>query len=746
MLSKINPGDSANLLLGLDACWYDVSSDNCPFRQAEQIAFKANDESLNNGAVQKNARWGDLSLTTHDDLPDLVNELFDYSVLPFSPQTKNFSVPTSALMLCDPLYEENTSRLCEYIGVDKAHHQEFGYVLIKVKRQDQSHDFQGLEGGIARRIKIEDHWQREGLRAVGRLRVKEKINRAGCLDAIVSARQAERYLDYFYNFGTHLVSSVTQGDIIFQVFSYPLPRFAQLKNKMLADFGQLHLSGLSVLSFHSLLTIDWDVNYGHIRSAANDGLLQGSIGDGHWYEHALLKKNILLTPFLNFQAESTALTVLEPFTASTAIAIKFSPQNKLMTQFRACAWDRLLKAAFFQSFGNAIQMPCTPIFAKQEHSLLGYQAKYLNSKQSTFTSMVNDLDIITVREEYKLLLLNNNYCAIRIEIDADKTIKLVNDKLDICCYQLMVKNQSKSLPVISVSDTAFASKKMLIATMQGGFFLQNHTGDRRLTVFEGMQLGDGEQYKHSCFKKVVIDDDLQAPKPDFIRQNVTSIYALYQLSKIIQLAPSLYPIEDVSLSVDYIDWITPHLAQLMQLLIDDDHLDVFQQSRCDFLEEIKDGRIYAPIDSNILQGCINELLQLMTDIKQAEVQGIMLSKTLHNIDSQGIRLITQTEQLKESFKAIDDRLTKLLALLSIESFKDNALLQAMADSSMVLEDNIGFLRPAILMKMTAFYLRMSKPIVESVTNVAQQNLSCLVSLADVIMQQLTPSLSCRKKQ
>src|SRR6185503_17202737 len=120
----------------------------------------------------------------------------------------------------------------------------------------------------------------------------------------LTAAQAQQCLDVFSQWGTHFVSRISVGDLIFQVFCYRSAQYATVKR----EFASNDFSGYNAVNFASLTT---DANtgthgfvavFGKITCMSGDPAVQQSIASGQWRDLKWTGGDSILAPVLNGQS------------------------------------------------------------------------------------------------------------------------------------------------------------------------------------------------------------------------------------------------------------------------------------------------------------------------------------------------------------------------------------------------------------------------------------------------------------
>ncbi|GAB3121037.1 hypothetical protein GCM10027160_37880 [Streptomyces calidiresistens] len=101
--------------------------------------------------------------------------------------------------------------------------------------------------------------------------------------------QAQKYLDFFAVYGTHFVSEITYGDIIYQAFSYERAFFDARVKKLFDQLaeGASQVTGLEALDFRAVTAEPYGRSggvkeYGGILSYSRDPDLAATVTAGRW--------------------------------------------------------------------------------------------------------------------------------------------------------------------------------------------------------------------------------------------------------------------------------------------------------------------------------------------------------------------------------------------------------------------------------------------------------------------------------
>ena len=342
MSASMRLGESVNLVEGLAPGWFDGAGGSGPFEVPPREALLGLEAQAQKGT----GAWCGLDIGFHASIESLLDALFDYRVRPMPGDGGRFDLPPSALMLGGGRRAATLARLELLLGVPVAQLERGGLVLLQFRRDDAGEQHPLEEGGIGRRIQVERYWTREGRHAVGRLRVAERGGDGR--EPVLRQRQAERYIDYLYEYGTHFVSRIGTGDRLFQVLACQPGRHELLRSlwRQAAGAGE---PGVSAAAFAAYLGDAWIGWHGHLVSAAQDPVFERSILDGLWrLPEAGMRASLLAA------LHRDAGAWLDGFRRSVPVRLGFSAHSPYMEPSRASAWQRVAKGALLQRYGDAL--------------------------------------------------------------------------------------------------------------------------------------------------------------------------------------------------------------------------------------------------------------------------------------------------------------------------------------------------------------------------------------------------------
>ncbi|GGA41159.1 hypothetical protein [Dyella nitratireducens] len=498
MGATVQLGNSVNVLHGLRPAWFGASGTVVPFDLPPCAAWAGFPVSEPSGR----GSWGSPEVGLHDTIESLVDALFAYRVRPILADAGRFALPPSALMLGGGRRAAALASLSALLHLPVEQLDGGGLVLLQLRREDADHRHEAEEGGVGRRIHIDNYWTREGLHAMGRLRVAGHVRRHGDVDVIVHKQQADRYLDYFDTCGTHFVTRIGMGNRLFQVMVCHPQRYRLLRT--LWSQSACDASGPLAKAFFAYTGDEWIASRGWIVSAADDPLLEHSVATGAWRGHHSAAADNLLAPFVRPGENIAAL--LDGLQRSVPIDIEFTAHSPYMENYRAIAWQRVLKGALLQRFGDAVRIPLDSAASEAGHGgdIVIHEDGdnlVLGDTTSVSASLAARLDATR-----SLCLFSR-----QLSFYSDEPITLPGQHVTLFAFSIDARGKDDRVPVVRLSDQAFATFRCYTPALTGAMQVGNETGDRWNVLFQGLHFGTDDQ------GRVIILGELSRPDVDTVK-------------------------------------------------------------------------------------------------------------------------------------------------------------------------------------------------------------------------------------
>ena len=497
MTMAVQLGNSANLLLGLRPGWFGGAGDTPfdPTPRAALIGFAMPEPS-------QPGSWSEPEISFHETVESLVDALFIHRVRPVLADVGRFALPASTLMLGVGRREATLASLGAMLGVPAERLAEGQLVLLRLRREDADYRHEAEEGGVGRRIHIDNYWTREGRHAVGRLRVAERGRDHARQGTLIHRSQADRYLDYLYDYGTHFVSRVGVGDQLFQVMACDRQRYGLLRTlwSQAAPDG----ASASAHAFATYIGSQWIALRGRICSAARDPAMERSVAEGAWRDLRDAASDSLLAPF--GRPGNEAAELLAGGRRSVPVRIEWTSHSPYMENHRAIAWQRILKGALLQRFGNAVQVPEDPTNAgRREDDAVVLR----NDDGFTLSGDVIAFDAgLAASVESSASL---HVFARHLVFSGSEVIPLGGKQVTVFGLAMDARRRQNLMPVLQIDLAAFAGFRCFTSLLHGAFSLVDETGQHHDTFFEGLRFGEDE------LGRVVVRDALGMPDAAAIR-------------------------------------------------------------------------------------------------------------------------------------------------------------------------------------------------------------------------------------
>ncbi|GFN31701.1 MAC/perforin domain-containing protein [Paenibacillus xylaniclasticus] len=518
-LEGVRIGAAVNLLYGFKPLWDRSEPASTPYYSPPVEPLTTFPIEYSN-AAEARSTFGSPEITLHDNEESLLSNLFEYTVHPFKGEENCFEMPSGPLILGHADREDVLNQLGRYLGVELREGRR--YMLVKLRRIDgrASHAVIRPSGEVTFDKAL--HLTEEGRKATIRLRPGERLQDGERHDARITAKQAEEYLDFFYRFGTHFVSAVTWGDVLFQVFAYEEDHYRIVRNAYEKDCENGVLNEPISLSYSYYTRPEFVLASGPIVSFSGDAQLESSIQEGRWIDRIHAARDSLFTAYMD--ADRLPSSWLEPLSQSVPIGIELTPINRFIELFRAFNWQRVLKGALVYRYSHAIRLkldgiaaidqcfePVGGLPASEQAAVIGrarYTSEYRDQLKLEEANAEKPVDRSFMRVS-RLLDVRGSEEGIR-------EIRLPYNDVMLISRCIRGDSDSQRMAVVQVPDEAMKRTKIRCETMTGAFILMNESGTERYAVSDGFCFTEGEHDSHIGRSRVALDQQLlEGESPDW---------------------------------------------------------------------------------------------------------------------------------------------------------------------------------------------------------------------------------------
>jgi hypothetical protein len=530
---KNNLGDTINILYGYNADWLSAKQGNNALFPPERKALS----TVKVKPVQETGSWSFPEITLHETAQSLLTTLLPYQIEDPSDGIDGPKAPAGPLLIDDADRVEAIKKLSATLGVDLAKSGQ-GYALVKLTRTDGdvSHESQEMgvlihpnpskipeDSGVSKQF-------RKGMSGLTRFKRRDEFTPNDITPEI-----ANKYLGFFAQQGTHYVSSMVLGDVIFQVFAMPEARFRRVKEIYAAQPDKLY--GPDAVLFRAYTTdantgaFGYVSEYGKVLDFSLSETLAKAIEKGEWKERTFAETNSIFAVYEN-NSKVNPEVLDQNYTSVTSILTRLTSLTLYAEHNRKEIWRRVLKGGLVQKYQSAIDpnfFPYCP-YALDEFAVKLRQSELPGFLSTIATPYVNTykagLDLATLEfvaaEEVKDFTLYTNY----LYAAHSKDIKIPGDKV-LIAGQVVNLEQNKVTTKLILRDKAFDTVSFAAQQFYGALQFENESGDKHFTLVDGLKFvsndkaPDGRAY-------VQVDGDLRgAPPPDALDKLKSSLEYSY---------------------------------------------------------------------------------------------------------------------------------------------------------------------------------------------------------------------------
>ncbi|MFA6372797.1 MAG: MAC/perforin domain-containing protein [Methanothrix sp.] len=533
--SEITLGYQVNILKGIKYEWDTLSGKGSPFFSPDlrnQIRIQ-NFPSYDPKASSFNI----FELSLHYSWKELIEYLLSGWHLTDN-ELKNNNSP---FVLVQPSAEQIKNRLCEKLGIqldDASNDGKIGFALVRVTKSTVKGALRSIEPDLMSndmRIAIEN--------------LPEDPTKAAL------------FLEFFNKYGTHLVSEIEVGDMMYQVFVYDRDVLQKIEKRL----GGKNKTGIDVISFQQYTQPKpqyggYSKYAGTLNLASNDlafNAMRSKFRDiANWIESsifvAIRKENeYLLAQLQHVIPISCNLTSLSAF-------IKRENGHDNHDRNVESAFHEIFRNALYQKYGRNINPEFPELKLPFDYAKI-YQAFHppFVSTVSTSSITINQIHVDLER----IVTLNpenvKNLFVFADIIEIHKDVKLPGSNITILCRKFISHTEQSRAPIIYLSENGSNSFKFYCQKFDGvADIINDKTGEHRL-ISHGQSMRTVT--KEDGQTTVVFEDSHDINPPLALLQQIGD-RTLYTLGLPLQSAQCImnYPPSDDALTVAnlFVCWLT----------------------------------------------------------------------------------------------------------------------------------------------------------------------------------------------
>jgi hypothetical protein len=531
-MKKINTslGDATNILYGYNADWLSP-------KQGNNALFSPEKKALSTVKVeppQKTGKWSFPEITLHDTAQSLLTSLLPYKIEDPSDGIDGPKAPAGPLLIDDDNRVEAIKKLSATLGVDLGKSGQ-GYALVKLTRIDGDVIHESQEMGVLihpNPSKIPENLGvskqfKKAMSALTRFKPRAEFTPSD-----ITPKIANDYLNCFAEQGTHYVSSMVLGDVIFQVFAMPDERFKRVKK----DYANQPdwLKGQKAVLFRQYTTdantgaFGYVSEYGKVLDFSLSTTLAKAIEKGEWVEPTFAETNSIFAVYEN-NSKVNPEVLDEKYTSVTSILTRLTSLTLYCEHNRKEIWRRVLEGGLVQKYQSAIDpnfFPYCPYDLAdklRQSELPGFLSTIATPYVNTYKA---GLDLATLEfvaaEEVKDFTLYTNY----LYTTDSKDIPIPGNNV-LIAGQVVNLEKSRVTTKLILSDKAFDSVSFATQQFYGALQFENESHKKRFTVVDGLKYvsnkkgPDGRAY-------VQVDGDFRgAPPPASLKKLTSSLEYSY---------------------------------------------------------------------------------------------------------------------------------------------------------------------------------------------------------------------------
>lgn len=335
-MKKVTLGNTANLLYGYDPSWLSEQKGNNALFSSEAEAL----EEITTDIPGETGKWSLPEISLHDNAESLLDTLLPYKITTPSESLETAVLPSGALLLGDNDGKQALGRLFGTLGVD-LEKTNCGYALVQIKREDgeafhPSNQTDMLIYAIPTEIPEEfkvTHAFQDTASKLKRFKPQEML----FSPESITLKDANDFLQFFRQMGTHFVSKIKNGDAIFQIFQMPEQQYKKVK-KNYAGHPE-RLSGPDAVSFIHYTTdsttgaFGYVQQYGKILSFSQSKILEKSLKEKEWMESTFSETQSIFAPYQS-ETQITIDTLNKTYKDATALSTELTTLTLFMEYSR----------------------------------------------------------------------------------------------------------------------------------------------------------------------------------------------------------------------------------------------------------------------------------------------------------------------------------------------------------------------------------------------------------------------------
>ncbi|RWW91707.1 hypothetical protein [Flavobacterium cerinum] len=499
-------GEAINLLSLLHKNQFGFNE----FKKPEETAlkqFELNEFSKNSFT------WDPLQVTVHNGVESLLDQVALYKVCPLFSEDNEYKLsPDMFGETIDNYFKQYENDFKINLKKD-SYYMLFELSRIKIQAEHEV-TAQPSRAYFDRDTHLTNDWKVKSRQLRPGTRVQENDEH----DTIVSVSQSQKYLESFYNYGTHFISAIEIGDKLLQVIELK-DHIGKQTYEYWNELGKgKAVMGTEALHFKFFTGENFAETVGDIVSFGKDHGLADITKQGLWEDSNSITGNSLMAIF---NADERLIKLLNSkLTLVIPIKIELTSLARFMEYFRAINFQKILKGALIQRWGTIVQSP----IRRMTKTIDRIDLKVLNETRSFCFDDNNFIygDKITEQDFHTAKLNKKNINSCHRILSLHETLSLQDIRPNILTQLLDSNSLSNKASSLLLSDTDFDNVPIVCQQMDGILILKNSDESKKDTIVNGLR-----------FSSIKEDD---SELKIFIKEDIHKI----DLNKIEILLPCIY--------------------------------------------------------------------------------------------------------------------------------------------------------------------------------------------------------------
>ncbi len=511
IVNGVKLGSSANLLYGFKASWNPSAEGDTPLFEPEESSVLTLEAEIQD---IEGVKWDMPVITLCDTPEELLSKIFAYKIIDPDDISSNYSSGT--LILNDKDKSSAIDKLKQSLGIDLSIKDQ-GYALVQIRRDFGSDVHISFERGVFGVENKEEVLFSNYKKDITRLR-QGKRSVYGDYSQI-SLSNAQEYLNFFKKYGTHYVSKISVGDVIYQIFAYDQSSFKIIKEAYKKHPDQF--SGSFAYSFCYYTRLKNNQGYGDVAQIgklcimSNDGVFQESLKKGEWKDDKWALGNSIFAPWLTGKVD------LQEFKKIVPVGFELSPLSLFAEYFRKVTWKRVFEGAMYAKYGNKINV----CFRKDTQ--IDFSKIYPQDNGFLSTIATPAINIYKTRfnpEKIKLAaesIVNKFTIFSNVINTGSNPISFPGKDVTLISHIFSLGDDTGSAASIVLEDEAYESYTLKCQEFLGAVEVQNKSGTKQHFIADGIRyslIDSNERYYVSAF-----EDVKTAPKEKELNEILSSL-------------------------------------------------------------------------------------------------------------------------------------------------------------------------------------------------------------------------------